>query len=341
MTRRGALGTRAGNVGLLLASSFFAFVLAELGWRSLLYFKGRGFFDDPREFTSPFFTGFDEPMPFIDGFLLRYRNGSVPREKPADEIRVICFGGSTTVNDRAGISYPELLERRLAAQFPGFRIRVLNAGSCGHSTAHILVNLSLRNLDAQPGVVTVYENVNDLSASWFGEGEEVLPDYAQKYKSGFYLGLRHRSGVLPAVARISRLARFLLLRINATGFPEAREHDKNADYRRGLGIFKRNLRSIVAVAKAHGIRVLLASQPARSDWRGQPGCVAFNRALAEVAAEEGLGFADVARAVTDDRLFVPNDTIHNNRAGVEAVAEAFYEPLRAEVEEAAVRRGLR
>jgi hypothetical protein len=57
-----------------------------------------------------------------------------------------------------------------------------------------------------------------------------------------------------------------------------------------------------------------------------------------VAAEEGVGFADVAREVTDDSHFVPGDAIHNNAAGVKAVAEALYEPLLAEVKAVAIAR---
>jgi lysophospholipase L1-like esterase len=330
----------AKNVALLISSLLLALVLAELGWRVYLHFTGRGFFDDPREFISPFFTGFEEPMPVIEGSRLNYRNSSVERAKAPDEIRVICFGGSTTVNRLAGISYPPLLERRFAQAARGrYRVRVLNAGSAGFSTAHILVNLSLRNLDAQPDVVTIYENINDLSAMWFAR-DEVLPDYAQKYKSGYYLGLRHRTGVLPAAARISRLARFLFSKIAAIEYPDAEGENRGADLSRGLEIFRRNLRSIVAVARAHRIRVLLASQPARSDFRAHSGFVAFNRTIAEVAAEQGIGFSDVASAVTDDRFFLPNDAIHNNGDGVQAVADAFHGPLRAEVEEAARNRGL-
>ena len=323
----------ANLAALVVVSSLFAFLVAELGWRTYLHF---GHYYEPREFTSPFFTTFTEPMPFFYQDRLCYHNGWVLRKKSAREIRVVCFGGSTTVNWRAGISYPEMLESRLAAKADGFRVRVLNAGADGHSTAHFLVNLSLRNLEAQPDIVTVYENINDLSASWFAD-EPVLPDYAQKYNAGFYLGLRHRLGVLPAIARVSRLARFLFSRIEAIAYPPVRE-TPGADYRPGLELFKRNLRNIVAVAKSQGIRVLLASQPSRSDWRGTEGALAFNQAMAEIAAEEGVGFADVAREVTDDRLFIPGDTIHNNRAGVKAVAEAFYEPLLAEVEAVAIAR---
>ncbi len=49
------------------AASAVAFVVLEIAWRSFLAVSGRGFFDDPREFTSPFFTTFQEPAPFVSG----------------------------------------------------------------------------------------------------------------------------------------------------------------------------------------------------------------------------------------------------------------------------------
>ena len=324
------------NVALLLAATAISCAAAELGWRVHLSRTGRGFFDDPREFTSPFFTTYDEPRPILVGRDLLYRNGSVAREKGPKEIRVICLGGSTTVNFRAGISYPELLEERLAARRSDYTVRVLNAGGEGYSTAHLLVNLSLRNLDAQPDIVIVYENINDLSAVWFGD--DVLPDYANKYKTDFYLGFRHRTGVLAGVAKISRLARFAFSRIQALEFP-GHETNKRAPYDRGLTIFKRNLRNIVAIAGANHVRILLASQPARSDLRIHPGFLSYNRAIGQIAAEQGVAFIDIADTVTDDRLFL-DDTIHNNRAGVEAVAEALYQPLLTLVEEVARDRNL-
>jgi lysophospholipase L1-like esterase len=316
---------------LSLVAIFLALLAAELGWRTYLYFSGHGFFDDPREFISPFFTGFEEPVPYFDGGQLVYRNATVPRDKGESEIRVICFGGSTTVGRRAGVSYPELLDERFAESIDGYRVRVLNAGSEAYSTAHFLVNLGLRNLDADPDIITIYENVNDLTASWFST-DPVLPDYAQKYQSGFYLGLRHRSGILAELARVSRLARFLFSRIEAIAYPATPPVDSQADLERGIALFERNLRSIIAVAQTHGIRVLLATQPSESTWRTNPGAVAFNRAIAAAAASEGVAFVDVAAQVTDDNLFLPGDSIHNNRAGVQAVADALYWPLRAEVD---------
>jgi hypothetical protein len=50
-------------------------------------------------------------------------------------------------------------------------------------------------------VVTVCENINDLSAVWFGD--EVLPDYADKYLTDYYLGFRHRPGLVAGASALS------------------------------------------------------------------------------------------------------------------------------------------
>ena len=320
---------------LLIFIFFLALLVLELAWRIYLFRIGRGFFDDPREFISPFFTTYEEPRPFITSAGFEFRNGKVSLQKPSNEVRIISFGGSTTVNARAGISYPEILENKFAEDGNSCSVRVLNAGGDGYSTAHTLVNLSLRNLDVKPDIITVYENINDLSAIWFGD--DVTSDYANKYKTDFYLGFRHRTGFIAELTKVSRLARFVASRVNAIAFP-AHENFPNRDYTLGLEYFKRNLRSIVGVARAHNIRVVLASQAAKSDFRTNPGFVAYNNAVRDLAEEEGVVFVDIASALTDDDLFL-NDSIHNNRKGVERLADAFYVPLRDLVDQVKKEKG--
>jgi lysophospholipase L1-like esterase len=316
---------------LLAVGSFLAaLVIAELAWRVALYRAGQGFFDDPRDFVSPFFTTYDQPRPFLEGEDFEFTGGTVKRVKPADEIRVLCLGGSTTLNFRAGISYTDVLEARFAAAADdGWHVRFLNAGSEGFSTAQMLVNLSLRNIDVQPDIVTIYENVNDLAANFFGA--EVQSDYANKYLTDFYLGFRHRTGFVAELTKVSRLARFFAERIMALAYPEQTLFE-NRDYHRGLEYFARNLRSIIAVARAHDIRIALVSQAARGDQRRAPGFAAYNETIRRVAADQHVPFIDVAGGVTEDRYFF-DDAIHNTREGVEAVADRLFEPLAGIIEE--------
>jgi lysophospholipase L1-like esterase len=320
---------------LSLATLAVLFLVLEVSWRAYLWQTGRGFWDDPREFTSPFFTTYEEPRPFVSKAGFQFHGQFAPREKEPGEIRVICFGGSTTVNRREGISYAQLLEPRLAAHAPGRRVRVLNAGGDGYSTAHSLVNFALRGIEARPDIVTIYENINDLSAIRFGD--ELSPDYANKYETDFYLGMRHRSGPLAGLVKMSRLARAVAFSIMAIRFPEQQETDR-IDWREARELYVRNLRSFVALARAHGIKVAIATQPARADVRRDPGFTAFGEAARELAREENVVLIEVEREVTDDRCFLP-DAIHYTREGVEAVAERFYPPLAKLVEEVATETG--
>ena len=70
--------------------------------------------DDPNDFISPFFTTYQQPFPRVKKDAFEFRSSSVARQKPPDEIRILCLGGSTTVNFRAGISYTDVLEQRFA-----------------------------------------------------------------------------------------------------------------------------------------------------------------------------------------------------------------------------------
>jgi lysophospholipase L1-like esterase len=316
----------AKSVAYLLIIFILVFLILELAWRTYLYTAGRGFFDNPKEFTSPFFTTYEEPAPFKWQSTAWYRNGEVSIPKPDNEIRIICFGGSTTVNWRAGISYPQILDMKFSESESDYSVRVFNAGGEGFSTAHTLVNLSLRNLDLAPDIIVVYHNINDLSVKDFGDW--VSSDYANKYKSDFYLGFRHRSGALAGLTKISRLARFIVSSFQGLAFPRNRYGEVGLtsmtnDHSQVLTHFKNNLRSIAAVAREHGIRLVLASQAAKSDVRGDDGFVAFNQAVRQIAEEEGVVFVDVANMMTEDILFL-DDSIHYTRQGVERLADIFY-----------------
>ena len=189
---------------LVLAGLFLA---CELGVRIVAYSSGRGFLDNPRMFTSPFITHNSTLQPEIRGETFVIYGRTIPRRKDRNEIRVLCFGGSTTENPGIERNYPDQLEERLAREFPGHQVRVLNVGRCGYSSAHFLVNFSLRCLDVQPDIITVYENVNDLSVNYFGE--QVYPDYANKYLSPYYLSYHHRTGFWAEALKISRFLRLV------------------------------------------------------------------------------------------------------------------------------------
>ncbi len=68
-----------------------------------------------------------------------------------------------------------------------------------------------------------------------------------------------------------------------------------------------------------------------ADFRYQ-GFVEYNDTIRAIAKASGVAFVDVAAAVSEASLFLP-DAIHNTRAGVERVAEVLYGPLEQLVQE--------
>jgi lysophospholipase L1-like esterase len=288
---------------------------------------GRGFSENPIWFTSPFFTTEDWPAPYKTGKVYEFKRGErIQGDKEKNEIRIICFGGSTTLNtgNQEGVSYSQLLESQLSIKFPDIKIRVLNVGGNAFSSAHTLVNFALRVLDPdiQPDIITVYHNINDLSVNYFGN--ETLPDYANKYLNNFYLNYHHKTGFISHFLRMSRFLRFLWYKLNILTYKNDRDPNKN--YHRGLIYFERNLRSIIAIAKANGIDVVFATQAARDNLRSQKGFTAYNDVIRKVARDQQIVFVDIANNVVGDEKYFLDD-VHYTGEGVKKVADLFYIPV--------------
>jgi lysophospholipase L1-like esterase len=105
---------------------------------------------------------------------LGYRTHEFAERKPADTIRVLCIGGSTTVAGRTNDeTYPALLEARLRQRWPGLPLEVLNLGVSGVGTELWLEWLP-KLLAWDPDVVVQYEAINDIA--W-----TELPAYAARH----------------------------------------------------------------------------------------------------------------------------------------------------------------
>lgn len=212
--------TRKQAVLLVTTSLLLCFFALELAARCYSYWLGKGFWSRPHAFESPFFVTYDSPVPYFEGDSAVFRHGvRVPLFKQRDELRVVCLGGSTTVNTRAlpEENYTRLAEAALAPSFPGRQVRVLETGGDAFSTAHSLVNFSLRVLAVDPDVATLLHNINDLTAQQFGD--RLQPDYANKYLDDAFLAFEHRDGFGGLLMRASRAAQMLRWRSACSARP--------------------------------------------------------------------------------------------------------------------------
>jgi lysophospholipase L1-like esterase len=185
------------------------------------------------------------------------------------------------------------------------------------------VNFSLRLLDFEPDVLIVLHNINDLSALDYGD--ELLPDYSNKYLSDSFLAYEHRTGAGATLLQLSRGLQ--LIRWQSTWLQNALEYSPRNGYLhsadRGRQLFRRNLESIIAVARQHGVRVILTTQGHRDDEQGA--FAAYNEETRRVAFDHAVPLADAAKAMNGRReLFL--DPVHMSAKGVTALA-AVMEPV--------------
>lgn len=318
---------------VLMCALTMAFAICEVAARTYSWSIGRGFWSRPNAFESAFFTTYDWPAPLIRGEYGTFRDGvTVPRAKPQGELRVICIGGSTTVNDDnpEGVVQTRLLEERLRTRIPSHDVRVLNAGGDGFSSAHSLVNFSLRLLDFQPDVVVVLDHVNDMTALDYGD--DFQPDYSNKYLSESFLAYEHRLGIGGTLLRLSRglqLVRWRLSLLQNVVESSPRNGYRH-DPQRGRQIFRRNLDSMAALARQHGVRIILLTMGHRDDEQGL--FASYNEEIRRAGQANQVAVVDLARVMSGHAdLFV--DAVHMSARGVITMADAIEPVLEATLRE--------
>jgi lysophospholipase L1-like esterase len=269
--------------------------------------------------------------------------------KATGEYRIIALGGSTTEDiwNSEGIHWPLIAECHLRRK-GRHDVRVLNAGMSGYSTAHLLVRLGFDLVQYRPDMILVMENINDLTVNYTASlrGKPLDANYLVKYGEKAYTGARSEEDVV-----ISRLLRAVRARM-----PGVRDDSAatwaSQDVGTGRALFQRNLRSIAAVARAHGITPVLVTQPAAASdslytfteqgfRRGLPQVGplppdrmafmrdfdSYNEAAISVAAESSIPVVPMHRLMrSEDEYFV--DVVHYSSRGSrlfgETVAEALF-----------------
>ena len=317
-------------------------VMEACGYTLFLAKKGKL----PYRFASENFYGeahqYMTDHPYLPYFPSKGRVGSVEfnswggvgaePESAKRRVRVLCYGGSSTFDDK----WPGHLRRML-----GERYEVLNMAQNGATTADTLVKLSLLDQDLRPDYVLLYEGINDLESS-----------YAVGFRSDYSHRRRHIGAYpYPILKRLPRWldysSAFTLLKwklIGARG--DLHDHYTRPfgvyDYQAGpfgLQTYRRNLMTIHAVAKAVGARLVLgtaqyhkagAERTLGRDFADgwEKGIATENGIVRELAkADRSILLADVERSFQpSDQTLV--DFCHLTDAGGERVARAFYQALR-------------
>lgn len=253
-----------------------------------------------------------------DGF----RGPEIESPKPDGRFRIVCLGGSTTytsfVNDDQ--TYPVLLEAALRKARPDLDVEVINAGVESYTSAESLANLAFRCLDFDPDMVVIYHGANDFRPRRYPDFDSAYTPY-RKVWGGSTDQYVKQDGELGGInGFIQHPPR------GGEGTPA--EQAENAD-RAGTEVFRRNLVSLIGVARAHGIQPALVTL-AYSDSDCPSGLAAgireHNEVIREVCAEQQVPCLDFA-PLMEQRPDLWQDAVHVTPAGAEVKARLIAQEL--------------
>lgn len=303
-------------------------------------------FKDSRVQPHPYLAyanrpGFRKPATEKDPILvehnsLGFNSAEVTWKKPAGTYRIVCLGGSSTYGigpSSTWTNWPVKLGEELAAK-SSKPIEVVNLGCQGYSTFESQINLAIRGVDLEPDLVVVYHTINDVRcalypgvtrdnthwrANW--PVDRKLPLEAALEGSITYKAWRRY--MTPWAEERMNLGAYVIVDFGKHA-PDDYAHPGDLDL--GFASYRRNLINIVALARAHGAEVLLATEACRmgdldrfgsKDLQKQ-GYERMTQTIKDVAAERGVPLCD-ARAVLEptadrqraetgaDRIFVRPD----------------------------------
>jgi len=270
--------------------------------------------------------------------------GPVPVPKPEGEYRIVAVGGSTTYG--VGTTdwrdtYPMQLQAALREAGKA-RVRVVNAGVPGYNSWETLINVAYRVLPLEPDLIVVYHATNDVHA-------RLVPpalykaDNSGRRRQWDDSDVRYWAYEMPSM--VWRLVGTRAGWLHPPSVddvvtnPAAAGHPKHNNVHPALGMtplqalkrnppthFARNIRNIVAMARANGARVLLltfAFNPERgrqnNHYSGSEhyafGIGQHNDVMRRIAAERDTLFLDFARRMPRDPALWAPDGIHFGKAG--------------------------
>lgn len=316
-----AFRARRDGAGRLLLRLSYVVMLAfcvEAACLVALYVKnGRWSFDDQREYLSrlyephPYLVAAPRPRAHVEYKGVSYTHNSqgfrgAEFAPKSERLRVATVGGSTTygANVSDGGEWPAALGAML-----GPRYEVLNFGILGHTSVEHIILVSLVVPEYRPDILVVHAGFNDLrnmhvrglaadysdyhAPSLYASFNLCTTNPVQKFASGkAAVWALQRAGLYPDCASNRP-------RPEADPGPEAAA--------RALGLYRRNLETLVAVAAAQGLKPVFVPQilvrekvegerlrwwvPHVSDREIVDYLARYNAVTEEVAARHGLYYA--------------------------------------------------
>lgn len=281
-----------------------------------------------------------------------FRDASDVGPKSPDTLRIVCLGGSTTygvsVHDNDD-TFPVQLEQTLSNDpIPGWpKVEVWNLGVGGYTSAEVLAMLHFYALPLNPDVVLIHCAINDVAPRFYNDFSCDYSHFRTLWKEpndNALARLAYRSHfVLWAGWKLGAIVPLTLQSRTQFPLPPAATALKNLE-RNGPECFQRNIDAAITLAAAAGAQVWLVTQSyldhpdfalpdaeARELEQGyRRGQAEHNAVLRDLAQARGVGLADLAEVMPQDRSYFA-DPIHMTPAGNEFKAAYLAQVLRREV----------
>jgi lysophospholipase L1-like esterase len=260
---------------------------------------------------------------------LGFRGKETTWEKPAGTFRIVTLGGSSVYGSQDSSDesvWSARLERLLEEARPGRKIEVINGGCLGYNSFEMLGQFEFRLINFRPDLVLTYEAINDMKAALYTRsGVPVQVDnthYRRAWES-------ERASDVESLFEQSRT--FLIWRRWFTSWGDrqldlynyvqrafgdgkgsfycldGRDWPEGEVPEQGLVNYRRNLNSLISIADAAGVRVVLATQALVPRYMEHEEC--RERQLAtfaqiqqierDVARERAIPLCDRGQAIVD------------------------------------------
>jgi lysophospholipase L1-like esterase len=219
------------------------------------------------------YVGYGPSPDFPEHNQFGYRGPAVTLPKPEGVFRIVTLGASTTYGFgvTAAEAYPAQLQKVLREEHGYANVEVVNGGVMGYTSWETLANLEFRALELEPDLIIFYEAINDVEVRekspacytgvhplrglnvfhglWKTEFDALSPSTLYRFIA-FHVGWMPNPGALDFAFEPSLALRDCIEAVPVS--PEAAVKANPPVY------FERNLRSMIAIAQAHGIQMMIS-----------------------------------------------------------------------------------
>jgi len=244
-----------------------------------------------------------------------FRSREVELPKPPGKFRIVCIGGSTTVEGSTNEdTYPARLERALNEHFGTDAFEVVNAGVSGMRAADELRKLP-EYLALEPDLLLEYNGVNDLCWGVLAELEHRAPQWRWWFWRSVFLRFHIDRPFQPSTREMARLTRNTVLPSLRALYRQAHENGVDVAFVTFLRPSPEKLTSEEHDFFDQNLRRRWGRWSASFDSYARM-VDAYDWELAAMAAELGAGFLriDVGYPGTTAEF---QDICHLTRAGIE------------------------